>query len=44
MSLEFAKARVRGWVRAGARILEVAWEDAELAGEYLLKTHRYPHG
>jgi predicted nucleic acid-binding protein len=37
LGLAAAKAAVRNWVGAGARVTEIAWEDAEKAGEYLLK-------
>jgi predicted nucleic acid-binding protein len=35
LGLAAAKAAVRNWVRAGARVTEIAWEDAEKAGEHL---------
>jgi len=42
LGLAAAKTAVRNWVRAGARATEITWEDAEKAGEYLLKIPEVP--
>jgi PIN domain nuclease of toxin-antitoxin system len=42
LGLAAAKTAVRNWVRAGARATEITWEDAEKAGEYLLKIPEAP--
>jgi predicted nucleic acid-binding protein len=42
LGLVAAKTAVRSWVKAGARVIEITWEDAEKAGEYLLKMPEVP--
>jgi predicted nucleic acid-binding protein len=42
LGLAVAKTAVRNCARASARATEIAWEDAEKAGEYLLKMPEVP--
>jgi predicted nucleic acid-binding protein len=42
LGLAAVRTAVRNWVRAGARVTEIAWEDAERAGEYLLRMPEVP--
>jgi len=42
VGLAAARALVGGWVRAGAQVSEVTWEDADRAGEYLLRIPEVP--
>jgi len=42
VGLAAARAMVRSWVRAGAHVSEVTWEDADRAGEYLLNMPEMP--
>jgi len=42
IGLAAARITVRNWLRAGALVSEITWEDADKAGEYLLKMPELP--